>query len=70
MRDVKTNNQAVSDRLNRIQPSQTSAISDKARELKVMGRNIIGLSQGEPDFDTPDHIKVAAEDAIRKGYTR
>ena len=67
MRDVKINNKPVSDRLNRIQPSQTSAISDKARELKVMGRNIIGLSQGEPDFDTPDHIKVAAEDAIRKG---
>jgi aspartate aminotransferase len=60
----------ISDSLNRIQPSATIAISGKAMALKAEGRDIIGLSAGEPDFDTPDNIKEAAITAIRKGYTK
>jgi aspartate aminotransferase len=60
----------ISDSLNRIQPSATIAISGKAMALKAEGRDIIGLSAGEPDFDTPDNIKEAAIAAIRKGYTK
>lgn len=60
----------IADRLNRISPSQTIAISSKARALKAAGRDIIGLSAGEPDFDTPDHIKQAAIDAIKAGDTK
>ncbi|QIG46427.1 pyridoxal phosphate-dependent aminotransferase [Nordella sp. HKS 07] len=60
----------ISDSLNRIQPSATIAISSKAMALKAEGRDIIGLSAGEPDFDTPDNIKEAAIAAIRKGYTK
>ena len=60
----------ISDRLNRIQPSPTSAISDRARQLRAMGQDVISLSQGEPDFGTPEHIKRAAEIALRDGHTR
>jgi aspartate aminotransferase len=60
----------IADRLNRISPSQTIAISSKARALKAAGRDIISLSAGEPDFDTPDHIKQAAIDAIQSGDTK
>ena len=60
----------ISDSLNRIQPSATIAISSKAMALKAEGRDIIGLSAGEPDFDTPDNVKEAAITAIRKGYTK
>ena len=60
----------ISDSLNRIQPSATISISNKAMALKAEGRDIIGLSAGEPDFDTPDNIKEAAITAIRKGYTK
>ncbi|CAN5318313.1 pyridoxal phosphate-dependent aminotransferase [soil metagenome] len=60
----------ISDALNRIQPSATISISNKAMALKAEGRDIIGLSAGEPDFDTPDNIKEAAIAAIRKGYTK
>jgi aspartate aminotransferase len=60
----------ISDSLNRIQPSATISISNKAMALKADGRDIIGLSAGEPDFDTPDNIKDAAITAIRKGYTK
>ncbi len=60
----------IADRLNRISPSQTIAISSKARALKAAGRDIIGLSAGEPDFDTPDHIKQAAIAAINAGDTK
>lgn len=60
----------ISDSLNRIQPSATIAISGKAMALKAEGRDIIGLSAGEPDFDTPDNIKEAAIAAIRKGQTK
>ncbi len=60
----------IADRLNRISPSQTIAISSKARALKAAGRDIIGLSAGEPDFDTPEHIKQAAIEAIKSGDTK
>ncbi len=57
-------------RLGRIKPSQTIAVSTKARELQAAGHDVIGLGQGEPDFDTPDHIKEAAYKAIREGQTK
>ncbi len=60
----------TADRLNRISPSQTIAISSKARALKAAGRNVISLSAGEPDFDTPEHIKQAAIRAIGAGETK
>ncbi len=60
----------IAARLNRISPSQTIAISTKARQLKASGRDIISLSAGEPDFDTPDHIKQAAIAAIERGDTK
>ena len=56
--------------LGRIKPSPTIAITAKARELKASGRDIISLSAGEPDFDTPEHIRTAAVDAIHRGETR
>jgi len=56
--------------LNRIQPSATIAVSTKARELKAQGRDIISLSAGEPDFDTPINIKEAAIRALREGKTK
>jgi aspartate aminotransferase len=58
------------DSLSRIQPSATIAVSTKARELKAKGRDIIVLSQGEPDFDTPPNIIEAAIKAMREGKTR
>ena len=57
-------------RLDKISPSQTIAISSKARALKAAGRDIISLSAGEPDFDTPDNIKQAAIRAIEAGETK
>ena len=60
----------ISDALNRIQPSATIAISNKALALKAEGKDIIGLAAGEPDFDTPDNIKDAAIAAIRSGKTK
>ncbi|MCA8887647.1 MAG: pyridoxal phosphate-dependent aminotransferase [Parvularculaceae bacterium] len=59
-----------SDALARIAPSPTLGVTQLARELKAAGRNIIGLSAGEPDFETPEHVKQAAIDAIRRGETR
>lgn len=56
--------------INRIQPSPTIAVTNKAAELKAQGRDIIGLGAGEPDFDTPDFVKEAAIEAIRKGQTK
>ncbi|MHA1546708.1 MAG: pyridoxal phosphate-dependent aminotransferase [Alphaproteobacteria bacterium] len=56
--------------VSRIQPSATIAASQKARDLKAQGRDIIGLGAGEPDFDTPDNIKQAAIDAINRGETK
>ncbi|MCB9945057.1 MAG: pyridoxal phosphate-dependent aminotransferase [Geminicoccaceae bacterium] len=60
----------LSEQLDRIKPSPTIAVTNLARELKAKGRDIIGLGAGEPDFDTPDHIKEAAIEAIRKGDTK
>ncbi len=60
----------VSQALQRVKPSATMAMSAKARALKAAGRNCIALSQGEPDFDTPDNIKEAAIRAIREGKTK
>ena len=61
---------AVSSALKRVKPSATMAMSAKARALKVAGRDCIALSQGEPDFDTPDNIKQAAIRAINEGKTK
>ena len=60
----------ISDALNRIQPSATIAISNKAMALKAEGKDVIGLAAGEPDFDTPDNIKQAAIAAILEGKTK
>ena len=60
----------LSDNINRIKPSATMAVTGKARELKAAGNDIIGLGAGEPDFDTPENIKLAAIEAIKKGYTK
>ncbi len=56
--------------LSRVKPSATIAVTQKARELKNAGRDIIGLGAGEPDFDTPDNVKNAAIEAIRRGETK
>ena len=60
----------ISDSLNRIQPSATIAISNKAMQLKAEGKNVIGLAAGEPDFDTPQNIKDEAIKAIQAGKTK
>ena len=60
----------LASRLSRIKPSPTIAVSTKARELKAAGRDVIGLGAGEPDFDTPDHIKEAAKAAMDRGDTK
>ncbi len=60
----------IAERLNRISPSQTMAITGKARALKAAGRDIISLSVGEPDFDTPANVKAAAIAAIEAGDTK
>jgi aspartate aminotransferase len=60
----------LADSLSRVKPSATIAVTQKARELKEAGRDVIGLGAGEPDFDTPDNIKEAAIAAIRRGETK
>ncbi|RHZ98683.1 pyridoxal phosphate-dependent aminotransferase [Cereibacter sphaeroides] len=60
----------LSDTLARVKPSQTIAVTNKARELAAAGRDVIGLGAGEPDFDTPDNIKAAAKRAIDAGRTK
>jgi len=60
----------LSESLGRIKPSPTIAVTQKARELKAAGRDVIGLGAGEPDFDTPDNIKEAAIAAIKRGETK
>ena len=59
-----------SDSLSRVQPSATIAVTDKARALRAEGRDVIGLGAGEPDFDTPQHIKDAAAQALADGFTK
>src|SRR5215212_1644247 len=56
--------------LDRVKPSATIAVTDKARALKAAGRNVIGLGAGEPDFDTPGNVKLAAIRAIEAGKTK
>ena len=60
----------LSDRLNSLSPSATLAMSQKSSELKAQGIDVINLSVGEPDFNTPDHIKEAAKQAIDENYSR
>lgn len=60
----------LSDRLNSLSPSATLAMSQKSGELKAQGVDVINLSVGEPDFNTPDHIKEAAKTAIDENYSR
>lgn len=68
---MKTDSMSVGvQRMERILPSQTIAITQKARALKAQGRDIISLSAGEPDFDTPDFIKQAAIESIKRGETK
>ena len=57
-------------RIQRVKPSPTLAVTARVAELRAAGKNIIGLGAGEPDFDTPDHIKAAAIQAIKDGFTR
>ena len=60
----------VSNSLKRIKPSPTIAVTTKAREMRASGKDVIGLGAGEPDFDTPDNVKEAAIEAIKKGDTK
>lgn len=60
----------LSNRVNSIKPSPTLAVTNRAAELRAAGQNIIGLGAGEPDFDTPAHIKQAAIDALNSGFTK
>jgi len=60
----------LSDRVQQIKPSPTLAVTNRAAEMRAEGKDIIGLGAGEPDFDTPDHIKQAAVDAIKSGFTK
>ncbi|MEP0069464.1 pyridoxal phosphate-dependent aminotransferase [Pyruvatibacter sp.] len=60
----------LSKSLARVQPSATIAVTQKARDLKAQGRDVIGLGAGEPDFDTPDNVKAAAIEAINRGETK
>jgi len=60
----------LSDRVQQIKPSPTLAVTNRAAELRAAGKDIIGLGAGEPDFDTPQHIKDAASKAIADGFTK
>ena len=60
----------LSKSLERIKPSPTISVTQKARELKAKGADIISLGSGEPDFDTPDNVKSAAIEAIKNGQTK
>jgi len=60
----------LSGRVNRIKPSPTLAVDARAKELKAQGKDVISLGAGEPDFDTPEHVKEAAIRAIRDGFTK
>ncbi|MBF0426832.1 MAG: pyridoxal phosphate-dependent aminotransferase [Magnetococcales bacterium] len=60
----------LSARVQKVKPSPTLAVTAKAKELKDQGRDVVGLGSGEPDFDTPEHVKEAAIEAMRKGFTK
>ena len=70
LKQNKTSNSVLTERVQRVQPSATLTISAKAMALKAQGIDIISLSAGEPDFDTPDYIKDAAIQAIHRGETK
>ena len=70
LKQSKTPTPVLTERVQRVQPSATLTISAKAMALKAQGIDIIRLSAGEPDFDTPDHIKEAGIQAIQKGQTK
>lgn len=63
-------NSALSARVRAVKPSATLAITARAKQLRAAGRDVIGLGAGEPDFDTPEHIKEAAIQALRAGFTK
>ena len=60
----------TSDRVQRVKPSPTLAVTALAQQLRAQGRDVIGLAAGEPDFDTPEHVKQAAIKAIQDGFTK
>ncbi|HHZ88089.1 MAG TPA: aminotransferase class I/II-fold pyridoxal phosphate-dependent enzyme, partial [Chromatiaceae bacterium] len=60
----------LSDRVQKVKPSPTLAVTARAAELRAAGKDVIGLGAGEPDFDTPKHIKLAAVTAIDNGFTK
>ena len=60
----------LSERLNRLAPSATLAMSQKSSEMKAQGIDVINMSVGEPDFNTPDHIKEAGKKAIDQNFSR
>src|SRR5699024_832131 len=68
--DFSTVNMQLAERVQRVQPSPTLAITARAAEMKAAGHDIIGLGAGEPDFDTPEHIKAAAKQALDEGKTK
>ena len=61
--------QRISDRVNSLAVSQTLAMSQKSAELKAAGVDVVNMSVGEPDFNTPEHIKEAAKKAIDQNFT-
>jgi len=67
---MKNINSLIAERMSLIKPSPTMAVTKLANEMKLEGKNVIGLGAGEPDFDTPEHIKSAAIEAINKGKTK
>jgi aspartate aminotransferase len=60
----------LANRVQRVKPSPTLSITARVAELRAAGKDIIGLGAGEPDFDTPEHIRAAAIEAINSGFTR
>jgi len=60
----------LSNRVQSVKPSPTLAITARAAAMRAAGKDIVGLGAGEPDFDTPDHIKAAAIKAIENGFTQ
>lgn len=67
---MEQNKNFMAQRLSKVKPSPTMAITKLAMEMKAAGKNVIGLAAGEPDFDTPDHIKEAAIAAMKRGETK
>ncbi|MEJ2692645.1 MAG: pyridoxal phosphate-dependent aminotransferase [Candidatus Thiodiazotropha sp.] len=63
-------NSQLSSRVKAVKPSPTLAVTARAAEMRAAGKDVIGLGAGEPDFDTPDHIKAAAIKAINEGFTK